>query len=441
MIENETAAQSALHAHGVLIVEQVGRGGVADYTALLAAALASRGLPVTIASAADHLYRPAPGVRVVSVFAYVRGHSVLARWIRRAGLGRAANGLRFLVSLPALVGFSRRHAVTHMQSWEAPSLGLIATLMLRASDAVLVYTAHNTFERRPRSLDSARILPALSRQTIVHTDADRDRVSRPPAVIPHGTFGPLADDTPAIGADRARAALGLPPDALVVLLFGMLRPDKGLNDLLDAALGAPGWHVVIAGEDHGGLARAATRLRSPRLAGRVTVLEGFQPMDHVGRLFNASDLVALPYRRASQSGFLHLAYGFARPVVAYPVGGLTEAIIPGMTGWICARASPDALADALREAAAAGRKELRRRGVEGRQWARSAFDWVGIAEATEAVYMRALLDRHRWAIREYERSASLTKGAGAAGGDGADPAPPAERRPHHRPIWPRAPRE
>ena len=391
MIDTEASARAALHEHGVLIVEQGGRGGVADYTAQLAAGLASRGVPVTIATADDHLYPAVPGVRAVGVFAYVRGHSQLAQRVRRAGLGPVANGLRLLASLPALLALSRRHAVTHVQGWEAPSLGLTATLLLRAVSSTLVYTAHNTFERRAGRLDSARVLPALSRQTIVHTESDRHRVSRPPAVIPHGHYRAVAESAPVLDTDQARRALGLPTDRPIVLLFGVLRPDKGLNDLLDAAAGIPAWHVLIAGEDHGGLAPAAGRLSAAALAGRVTVLEGFHPIDHVGRLFAAADLVALPYRRASQSGVLHLAYGFARPVAAYPVGGLTEAVIPGVTGWICREPTPDALADVLREAGAAGREELRRLGEEGRRWAEEAFDWDRIAELTEMVYLRALL--------------------------------------------------
>jgi glycosyltransferase involved in cell wall biosynthesis len=427
MTDNQAAARVALRERGVLIVEQGGRGGVADYTAQLAAGLARLGVPVTIATAEDHLYREMPGVRTVTVFAYVRGHSVAARMVRRARLGPVANGLRFLASLPALVRLSRRHAVTHVQGWEAASLGLIATLLLRASGAVLIYTAHNTFERGTALLDSARILPALSRRTIVHTEADRGRVSRPPAVIPHGHYLGLAEAAPVFDPDHARTALGLPADAPVVLLFGVLRPDKGLNDLLDAALEAPDWHVLIAGEDHGGLAGTGERLRSDRLTGRLDVLEGFQPIEQVGRLFAAADLVALPYHQASQSGVLHLAYGFARPVAAYPSGGLAEAVVPGVTGWMCREASPTALAEVLREAGAAGRDELRRLGEEGRRWAEREFDWDRIAGATETVYVEALT--------------SLTATtAGAAAGAAADRPPAAEGAPPRPPGSPRDPR-
>jgi glycosyltransferase involved in cell wall biosynthesis len=382
----------ALRRRGVLIVEQGGRGGVADYTGFLAAGLAARGLPVTLATADDHLYRPVPGVRVVRMFRYARGHSPAARLLRRAGLGRMLNGLRFLGSMPRLIVLSRRHAVTHIQGFERPSLALIAMLALRLSGARMVYTAHNTFERSRKRLDRARLLPALARQTIVHTEADRGRVSRPPTVIPHGHYGGLADAAPAADPATARAGLAIPADVPVVLLFGVLRPDKGLNDLLDAITDAPPWHALIAGEEHGGLASASERLASPQVTGRVTVVEGFQPIDAVGRLFAAADVVALPYRRASQSGVLHLAYGFAKPVVAYPVGGLTEAVIPGVTGWVCSEPSPPALARALREIGSLGREQLRRLGPDLRRWAQERFGWDEIAKATEAVYAQAVRD-------------------------------------------------
>ena len=137
----------------------------------------------------------------------------------------------------------------------------------------------------------------------------------------------------------------------MVLLFGVLRPDKGLADLLAAAAQAPRWQVLIAGKEDGALQRrAGDPERGPRSPGASPIREGFHEIEAVADFFAAADLVALPYQRVSQSGVLHLAYGFSRPVVAYPVGGLAEAVIEGETGWLCAQATPSALADALHEA-------------------------------------------------------------------------------------------
>ncbi len=371
------------------MVEQGGRGGVADYTACLTAALGRLGVPVVLATAQDHLYAPAPGVTIEPVFTYVRGHSPVTRMIRSMHGGWVLNGLGFLVSLPRVVRLARDRDVVHVQGWEQNILGVVATLALRATGARLVFTAHNTFERNGRALDGARVFGALSRATIVHTEADEAGVEGRVTRIPHGHYGSVADTAAPVEPEPARSSLGLDPDALVVLLFGVLRPDKGLGDLLEALELAPDWTALVAGEDHGALAPVADRLDSPELAGRVALHEGFAPMDQVGRFFAAADLVALPYQRASQSGALLLAYGFRRPVVAYPVGGLTEAVRDGQTGWLCAGCTPAALADALHDAARVGREEMRRRGAEGRAWSERTFGWDAIAAATERVYAQA----------------------------------------------------
>lgn len=385
-----TERMQELHVRGVLIVEQGGRGGVADYTGCLARALAGRGVPITLATADDHLYGTIPGVSIVSVFGYVRGHSSPARRARELGLGRLLNGLRFLLALPRLARLARRRAVVHVQGWERTSLGLVGTAILLACGARIVYTSHNTFERRRRALDGTWLFSRLARHTIVHTAVDRQRVSGPATVIAHGHYVGVADRALPVSPAEARAVLGLPAEPPVVLLFGVLRPDKGLDDLLLAAAQAPRWQVLVAGKEDGALDAAREALEQPELAGRVTVREGFHGLDEVAGFFAAADLVALPYHRVSQSGVLQLAYGFGRPVVAYPVGGLPEAVIDGETGWLCAQATPSALAAVLREAESAGREELRRRGEAGRNWAAETLDWDTIAAATETVYASVL---------------------------------------------------
>ncbi len=148
---------------------------------------------------------------------------------------------------------------------------------------------------------------------------------------------------------------GSAPDAHVTLMFGQLRTDKGLGDLLAALRALPRLHLLIGGQEAGALAENREALADPALAGRVTIREGFLDMAEAARLFAASDTVALPYQVASQSGVLLLAYGFRRPVVVYPVGGMAEAVIDGETGWVCARPDAAALADALSAAIEAGR--------------------------------------------------------------------------------------
>jgi len=378
----------------LLMIEQGGRGGVADYTQQLTRALAAEGVQVVLASAEDHLYEPAPGVEVRAVFHYVRGRTRLARLARRLRLGPLVNGLRFLPAIPRLVRLARGCDLAHSQGWESMPLGALAIAVLRLAGVRVGQTSHNTFWRGRQLRRTAAWLARLTAFTIVHTQADVPRVpgaaAARVAVIPHGEYGPLAQRGGLADRDAARASLGIAPDAPVTLLFGQLRLDKGLGDVLTALARVPALQLLVGGREEGALAAESARLRDPRLAARVTVREGFLDMRQAAELFAAADTVVLPYAQASQSGVLLLAYGFHRPVVVYPVGGLVEAVIDGQTGWICARADAGALADALEDAARAGWPECRRRGEAGAVLAAERFSWPEIARRTIDVYRRAL---------------------------------------------------
>jgi glycosyltransferase involved in cell wall biosynthesis len=381
-----------MSAPRVLLVEEGGVGGVADYTAELAAALARAGCAVDVATARDHRYPLAPGVTLHGLFPYVRGRTALGRAIRRARLSKAVNGLTHLAANAPLLALARGADVVHVQGGEWPPLGALQALLVRAVGRAFVWTPHNTFERGERAYARSRALTdRCAARLVIH--AEHDRGALPPAtaakavVIPHGEYGGLARrGAPDADARAARAQLGARADELVVLLFGQLRSDKGVRDLLLAAAEVPSVRVVLAGEDKGALAEVADLRADARLAGRLVVREGFVPAEEAGRLFAAADVAALPYRQASASGVLLLACGYGVPAVVYPVGGLPEYVLDGETGWLCARADPDALAQRLREIAAAGRDVCRARGDAARALADERFSWDAIAQRTIALY-------------------------------------------------------
>jgi D-inositol-3-phosphate glycosyltransferase len=383
----------------LLMIEQGGRGGVTDYTADLVAALVAEGWGVTIATAADHRYPQVAGVTVVPVFHYTRGDSSPARWARERGLGKAINGLRFLAALPRLVRLARHADIVHSQGWEVPQLGPLALACLRLTGTRVIQTEHGTFTRDADELlgtaGAARKLTGrLAARTIVHTQADLGRVEpvlgARAVVIPHGEYGGLARSGGAAERDSARAALGLPADVPATLMFGQLRTDKGLDDLIEAVARVPELHLLIGGQDIGGLTAVRERLSS--LDGRLILREGFLEMGETAELFAATDTVALPYKESSQSGVLLLAYGFKRPVVVYPSGGMVEAVLDGETGWICERADVDALAAALAASVAAGAQECLRRGEAGERLADERFAWPAIARKTIALYEQVLAE-------------------------------------------------
>jgi glycosyltransferase involved in cell wall biosynthesis len=376
----------------VLIVEEGGIGGVADYTDELAAAIRAQGWEVVLATGSDHPRDRPAGVEIRPLFSYIRARGPAGRTLRRLRLSKPLNGIAHLLAGARVARLARGCDVVHVQGEEWPPLGAAQALMLRASGQPIVYTPHNTFDRGARSHVRAHaIIRRCSARIVVHSDYDRAALPAEQAtktvVIAHGEYGGLARRG-APDADRAstRAELGAGDDELVALLFGQLRRDKGVRDLLEAAAEAPQVRVVLAGEDVGALGEVAALLGDERLRDRVIVRPGFVAPAQTGRLFAASDVVVLPYHRASASGVLLLAYGYARPVLIYPVGGLPEYVADGKTGWICDGAEPAALIRGLRAVLASGREECRARGEAARRFSEERYGWQEIARRTTRLY-------------------------------------------------------
>jgi len=70
------------------------------------------------------------------------------------------------------------------------------------------------------------------------------------------------------------------------------------------------------------------------------------PNEEVNQYFCAADLVALPYKSATQSGVVPIAYHFDIPVVVSNVGGLPEVVANGETGFIC-EPNPNSIAESI----------------------------------------------------------------------------------------------
>ncbi|HEY2537209.1 MAG TPA: glycosyltransferase [Solirubrobacteraceae bacterium] len=189
----------------------------------------------------------------------------------------------------------------------------------------LVLTAHDILPREPRpgQLAAQRRLYERFDAIVVHSEHGRARLTRELGVeservhvIPHGAFAHLA------------AAAPQPPpfetDKPVVLCFGLMRPYKGIDLLLQA------WHEIdeaelwIAGMpkfDISHLRRAAPA--------NVRFVPRFIGDTELPAYFQRADLVVLPYREIDQSGVLLTALAFGKPMLLSDVGGFPEVAATG----------------------------------------------------------------------------------------------------------------
>jgi glycosyltransferase involved in cell wall biosynthesis len=174
------------------------------------------------------------------------------------------------------------------------------------------------------------------------------RIPTVEAFHPRFVASDLADlpDPASVEAERRRQG---DPD-LLLLCFGAVRPYKGVDLALDAmARVDPALSVklVVAGRfwsDEATYRRQVARLG---LEGRVELRNRYVSNEEAALLFTASDAALLPYRSASQSGVIQLAFAHGCPVIATAVGGLSEAVRNGTDAILCPRDDPDALARAI----------------------------------------------------------------------------------------------
>lgn len=142
--------------------------------------------------------------------------------------------------------------------------------------------------------------------------------------------------------------LGFEENSKLLLFFGYIRKYKGLDLLIDALAELvkkdSSYKLLAAGEFYDDEKYYTDKVESLKLQTHVKLLNKFIPNEEVAKYFEPSDLVVLPYRNATQSGILSLAYGFYKPVLVTNVGGLAEFVDNGKTGFVI---KPDSQKDLI----------------------------------------------------------------------------------------------
>ena len=105
--------------------------------------------------------------------------------------------------------------------------------------------------------------------------------------------------------------------------------------------------LLIVGECYENKDKYTDLIKKAGITNNVQCHYSFVPDNEVGKYFSAADVVVLPYKTASQSGIVQIAYHFDTPVIVSNVGGLPEIVDEGKTGY-CVEPSPNAFAKAIK---------------------------------------------------------------------------------------------
>jgi glycosyltransferase involved in cell wall biosynthesis len=274
--------------------------------------------------------------------------------------------------------------LVHFQWLALPQLD--GALLPRARPLVL--TAHDVLAREPSARAARRTaapLPADGRggRALRARAQAADRGART------GAGAGSHDPSRRLRAPRERSRPARCPAELddsgapVVLCFGLIRPYKGLDVLLEAWNPITDAQLWIVGRPRYDIAP----LRA-RAGANVRWVTRYVDDGELAACFRRADVVVLPYREIEQSGVLATALAFASPLVLSDVGGFAEVAAAG-----AARLVPAGDPPALREALAgllADPAERDRLATAARALASGEWSWQRVAERTKALYASLL---------------------------------------------------
>ena len=150
-----------------------------------------------------------------------------------------------------------------------------------------------------------------------------------------------------------RKEFGFSEQDKVLLFFGYVRKYKGLDLLIDAfpkiKTSIPNAKLLIVGEFYDSPEVYTDKIKKLGIEKDTVIVNKFVPNEDVGKYYKVCDLVMLPYRSATQSGILNVAYGFSKPAIVTNVGGLSEFVEDKKTGIIINPDLPEEIANGVME--------------------------------------------------------------------------------------------
>jgi len=272
----------------------------------------------------------------------------------------------------------------------APCFGTIARYA-RSPKTKMVAMIHNMIPHEPTILD--KLFPqyfvksmdgfVAMAESVIADINHFDKDNKPKVVSPHPIYDHYGD---ALTKKEAALKLGLHDQKNYILFFGFIRQYKGLDLLLEAfadeRLRKFPVRLIVAGEFYENPQPYLELIIHLKLEGLVELRTNFIPDNEVRNYFSIADLIAQPYRTATQSGVSQIAYHFETPMLVTNVGGLAEAVSNGKVGYVVG-VEPLQIADALVDFYTNSRAEkmIKNIAIE-----KQKFSWSHMTEAINGLF-------------------------------------------------------
>jgi glycosyltransferase involved in cell wall biosynthesis len=284
----------------------------------------------------------------------------------------------------------------HAQWWSLPLAAIYGCIcgIFKLRGKPVVFTVHNVLSHDRSRLykKASHLLFRTGDHFIVHTPKNRRQLidcygirSGNISVIPHGSLDFHVRNQ--IDPQKVREGLGIAPNQKVVLLFGAIRPYKGVDTAIEAfakvVKDVPDAVLLIAGKLWQSWEPYHRMIEGLAIDKAVKTYLDYIPSGDVHKYFEAADLVILPYEQFdSQSGVGSTAVSFRKPLIVSNVGGLPDLVSDRR--WVVPPKNPAALSRAIKDCLTDS--SLRAHMAADIEKVAARLSWPGIAEKTIALY-------------------------------------------------------
>ena len=324
-------------------------------------------------------------------------YQVVDRWAVRFPNSKAVKAIKALAHILGLFRLARqfnkrRPDIIHLQWSPFPLADKYFAKWMKRSFPI-VFTAHNSIAAHGvkisklqtdglddimRDADAVIVHVEQTKATLQSRGVNIERVhviQFPP--IPMRVDSVLPEETP---SDRIR-----------ILQFGTLKPYKGLDVLVDAAIGllddGAAISLQIAGKPFYDISPLIRRIDQAGAAEAIQIDARFLSEAELDRAIRSADIVAFPYQEIDGSAALAIMQEYDKAIIVTDVGMFSELRLPDDVAKHCRIKPGDA--DALQVALARliNDEEARRKNVQAMRAALDDLgDWQNAAQIHYEIY-------------------------------------------------------
>jgi glycosyltransferase involved in cell wall biosynthesis len=279
-------------------------------------------------------------------------------------------------------------------------------VILRLSGVRLIWTAHDLKNHANRHMMLDRIftilLCRLVHAIVTHCESAKREVARTfylrnfdkIFIIPHANYVDTYENN--ISRKEARRKLGISEKDIVLLSLGLIRPYKGIPELIDAfkKVSHDRAKLVIAGKATTADLRELISRKAAECE-NIMLIPEFIPDDEIQIYMNACDATVFAFRDIFTSGSVLLAMSFSRACIA-PRKGCIADVLDHLGGFLYDPKDEDGLLEAM-NLAIWDKARLQNMGAHNckvvKQWR-----WTRVAEMTLYMYLQFTKQQHRASV-------------------------------------------